>query len=168
MCCIVVCGIGVELTTKNFMGEYSCSISQTNTSTTTHASATITTTTTTTTTTTSTTAATITTTSKHIIVKNENQTCTQEKHSSKHIKNILIIPKLKILLILLLYMLLILALQYTSIAIPRVLTFWPLPHTSPSPPHPHNLSPLHFPALHLPTQPTFTPHLLTFLGWLTC
>ena len=65
----------------------------------------------------------------------------------------------------------------TSIAIPigfwlfRVDQGWhywaPSLHITPTP-TPHSPPPLHPPALHLPPQPTFTPQLLTFFGWLTC
>ena len=73
MYCIVVYGLGVELTTTICWDNIPAQLSQTNTSTTTNASATITTTTITTTSTTATNIAT----SKNIIVKDDNQTCTQ-------------------------------------------------------------------------------------------
>ena len=74
MYCIVVYGLGVELTTTICWDNIPAQLSQANTSTTTNASATITTSTTTTTTTTTSTTAT---TTKNIIVKDDNQTCTQ-------------------------------------------------------------------------------------------
>ena len=78
MYCIVVYGLGVELTSTICWDNIPAQLSQTNKSTTTNASATIITTTTTITITTTTTSTTAKATStKNIIVKDDNQTCTQ-------------------------------------------------------------------------------------------
>ena len=77
MYCIVVYGLGVELTTTICWDNIPAQLSQTNKSTTTNASATITTTTTITITTTTTSTTAKATSTKNIIVKDDNQTCTQ-------------------------------------------------------------------------------------------